>query len=78
MNGIWLSKLVDKYFEDYLIFIDQNYKVILSEEVKKDKNLFEELKKFEGKKISLPPNKDNYPNKEYLRLHMERKNKKNK
>ena len=75
-NGICLSKLVDKCFEDYLIFIDENYKVILSEEVKKDKNLFEELKKFEGKKISLPPNKDNYPNKEYLRLHMERKNKK--
>jgi len=46
--------------------------------VEKNSNLFEELKKFEGKKISLPPNKDNYPNKEYLRLHMERKNKKNK
>ena len=78
MNGICLSKLVDKCFEDHLIFIDENYKVVLSEEVKKDKKLFEELKKFEGKKISLPPNKDNYPNKEYLRLHMERKNKKNK
>ena len=78
MNGICLSKLVDKCFEDYLIFINEEYRVILSEEVKKDNNLFKELKKYDGKKISLPPHKDYYPNKEYLKLHMERKNKKKK
>ena len=43
---------------------------------KKNKKLFDQLKNFEEEKIFLPVNKDNYPDKEYLRLHMERKNKK--
>ena len=44
--------------------------------MKKDKELFDQLKKFEEEKIFLLINKKNYPDKEYLRLHMERKNKK--
>ena len=75
-NGIYLSKLVDKCFEDYLIFINEEFKIVINDEVKKDKELFDQLKKFEGEKIFLPINKENYPDKEYLRLHMERKNKK--
>ena len=75
-NGICLSKLVDKCFEDYLIFINEEFKIVINDEVKKDKELFDQLKKFEGEKIFLPINKENYPDKEYLRLHMERKNKK--
>ena len=75
-NGICLSKLVDKCFEDYLIFINEEFKILINDEVKKDKELFDQLKKFEGEKIFLPINKENYPDKEYLRLHMERKNKK--
>ena len=49
---------------------------MINDEVKKDKELFDQLKKFEGEKIFLPINKENYPDKEYLRLHIERKNKK--
>ncbi len=77
-NGICLSKLVDKCFEDYLIFIDDDYKIQLGNEIRRDKKLFAQLKNFEGKKISLPFKEEDYPNKKYLKLHREKKNKKNK
>lgn len=70
-NGICLSKLVDQCFENNLIFIDDNYRLQIREETKKDKNLFEELKKYEGERISLPKNKEFYPNKNYLKIHRE-------
>lgn len=68
-NGICLSKLVDKCFEDKLIIIDEEYKIRLSGKVQKDKKLFEELIKYEGKKLDLPQAKVNYPKKEYLKIH---------
>lgn len=70
-NGICLSKLVDQCFENNLIFIDDNYRLQIREETKKDKNLFEELRKYEGERISLPKNKEFYPNKNYLKIHRE-------
>ena len=54
-------------FENNLIFIDDNYKLQIREETKKDKNLFDELKKYEGERISLPKNKEFYPKKNYLK-----------
>ena len=72
-NGICLSKLVDQCFENNLIFIDDNYRLRIREETKKDKNLFDELKKYEGERISLPKNKEFYPNKNYLKIHRESK-----
>ena len=72
-NGICLSKLVDKCFEDNLIYIDDDFNVRLSERIKEDKSLFEELKKYEGQKIFLPINKNFRPKKEYLKIHRERK-----
>ena len=70
-NGICLSKLVDKCFEDNLIFIDDDYKLQFRSEIKKDQNLYEQLKIFENQKISLPLNKEFYPNKNYLKMHRE-------
>ena len=76
-NGICLSKLVDKCFEDKLIFIDDEYKLKIKEEVKNDKELYQQLKKFENIKINLPKNKDSRPKKIYLQKHREEaKNKK--
>lgn len=76
-NGICLSKLVDKCFEDKLIFIDDEYKLQIKEEVKNDKELYQQLKKFENIKINLPKNKDSRPKKIYLQKHREEaKNKK--
>ena len=52
---------------------DDDFKVRLSERIKEDKSLFEELKKYEGQKIFLPINKNFRPKKEYLKIHRERK-----
>ena len=71
-NGICLSKLVDKCFEDYLLFIDENYRIEVPQITKKDKELYAQLKTFIGKKIFLPKNKDYRPNKNYLRIHKEK------
>ncbi len=72
-NGICLSKLVDKCFEDKLIHIDDEYKLRINSSIKSDKKLLDQLKMYEGKKILLPVNKDVYPNKDYLRIHRNEK-----
>ena len=63
--------MVDKCFENNLIFIDDDYKVVISESAKKDKSLYEQLKIYEGKKIFIPKNKNAQPKKEYLKIHRE-------
>tara|TARA_Y100000389_G_scaffold61722_1_gene57778 strand:+ start:267 stop:983 length:717 start_codon:yes stop_codon:yes gene_type:complete len=68
-NGICLSKLVDKCFEDRLIYIDHNYKVQINTKIENDKKLLDYLRPFEGKKISLPVNKDQQPNIKFLEIH---------
>ena len=68
-NGICLSKLVDICFENNLIFIDDEYRVNLSDKVKQDKKLYKELIKYEGKKIHLPTQKILHPNKKFLEIH---------
>ena len=61
-NGICLSSLVDKCFEEGLIVIDTDYRLRVSKNLDNDKELRLYLNKFNGKKINLPKNKDNYPN----------------
>ena len=70
-NGLCLSQLVDKCFENNLIFIDDDYKVVISESAKKDKSLYEQLKIYNDKKIFIPKNKNAQPKKEYLKIHRE-------
>ena len=70
-NGICLSQLVDKCFENNLIHIDDEYKLVINKEAKADKQLYKQLKEYEGKKIFLPKNKNAQPNKEYLKIHRE-------
>ena len=67
-NGLLLSVLVDKLFDLGLIFIDNDYKVLFQEKIKKDEFLYQEIKKFEGRKIKLPERKYR-PNTEFLKFH---------
>ena len=71
-NGICLSKLVDKCFEDGIIKINKNYKVVLSEDIIKDAALFKDLKKYSGKKIKLPKIKKFQPNVDFLQTHWDK------
>ena len=66
-NGILLSKLVDKCYEDGLITIDTKFQIKLSPKIKNDQKLYSQLKSFEKKKITLPKDKSCWPAKENLR-----------
>jgi len=68
-NGICFSSLIDKCFDKGFLTINNDYKVILSPKIKKDKKLYLELSKFEKKRIKLPDDKLNYPALENLKSH---------
>lgn len=68
-NGICLSSLMDKAFDQGYITISTDFKVIISKKVKKDKYLDQELSKFNGNKIDFPSKKA--PDKEFLEWHKE-------
>lgn len=67
-NGLLLSLILHKCFDKGLISIDDNYKVIVSENIK-DKNLKNYLNELNNKKINLPVRKEYYPDKELLKKH---------
>ena len=69
-NGLLLSLILHKCFDKGLLSIDDNYKVLISTNIK-DENLRNYLHEFEGKKISLPVRKEYYPDKELLKKHRE-------
>lgn len=70
-NGICLSSIYDKAFEKGFLGIDDNYRVLISDELKKNvrKDYYEPFfGRFEGKTINLP---DRFlPNKEFLAIHL--------
>ena len=67
-NGLLLSLLIHKCFDEGIISIDDNYRVILSSRID-DNELLVYLKKYENKKINLPIRKDFYPDKDLLKIH---------
>lgn len=71
-NGICLSSTYDKAFENGLIGIDENYKILVSSKLKQEikKEYYQPFfGRFEGKVISLP---DKFlPNKDFLKKHLE-------
>lgn len=71
-NGICLSPLYDKAFDKGLIAIDENYKVLLSKEIKDrtTKAFYNDyFGRIEGKNIQLP--QKYLPKKEFLEWHKE-------
>ncbi|WP_226910159.1 HNH endonuclease [Marinilactibacillus psychrotolerans] len=66
-NGICLSSLMDKAFDQGYITISPDFKVIVSEKAKKDDYLNQQLKEYHGNKIKLPTN--NFPNEMFLNWH---------
>tara|TARA_B100001027_G_scaffold57249_2_gene38677 strand:+ start:5770 stop:7029 length:1260 start_codon:yes stop_codon:yes gene_type:complete len=70
-NGLLLSMLIHKCFDEGIISIDDNYRILLSDSIK-DKNLLDYLKKYENNKINLPIRKDFYPDRKLLKIHREK------
>lgn len=74
-NGICLSSIYDKAFENGFIGIDENYKILVSSKLKQKvkKEYYQPFfGRFEGKEMNLP---DRFlPNKYFLKKHLENKN----
>ena len=67
-NGLCMSLIIHKCFDEGLITIDQDYKIVLSSKIK-DVELSNYLSKYNGVKIKLPIKKEFYPDKKLLLLH---------
>ena len=67
-NGLLLSLVFHKCFDNGLISIDEDYKVLIGENIS-DKNLKVYLEEYRGKKIKLPIKKEFYPDQELLEQH---------
>lgn len=67
-NGLCMSLIIHKCFDDGLITIDQDYKIVLSSKIK-DVELLNYLSKYNGVKINLPIKKEFYPDKKLLLVH---------
>lgn len=67
-NGICLSSLLDKAFDQGFISLDNNFKVIISPKVHEDHELLNLLKIYEGKKLILGKIR---PEKSFLEWHRE-------
>jgi putative restriction endonuclease len=67
-NGLCLNSLHDKAFDKGFISFDENYRLILSSELRKKKNKY--FLELEGKKMTLP--KKFLPNLDFLKYHNER------
>jgi putative restriction endonuclease len=71
-NGLCLSKLVHKCFDEGLIVVDDNYLIRVSKKINNDEKLNNYLKQFDKKRIELPAHKENHPKKEYLKRHRDK------
>jgi len=67
-NGLCLNSLHDKAFDQGFISFDENYQVVISSELKNQKNKY--FSDLEGQKMTLP--KKFLPNLDFLKYHNER------
>ena len=67
-NGLCMSLIIHKCFDEGLITIDQDYKIVLSKSIKDDM-LLKYLSEYDGTKIKLPLKKEFYPDKDLLMIH---------
>jgi len=71
-NGIALNGLYDKAFDRYLISFDENFKLILSDRIKRQSNnkiIQQYFFRFENKKLEMPCRF--YPDRDALKAHRE-------
>ena len=71
-NGLCLSGTYDLAFDQHLISLDEDYRIIISGEIKEfysKQAVKDHFEKFQGKKIMLP--KSYLPKQEYLEVHRE-------
>jgi len=69
-NGIALCKLHHWAFDTGLFSIADDFSIIIEERIREDPN-YNEISKFEGKKIHLPLDKKLYPHSIFLKKHRE-------
>lgn len=69
-NGICLSPLYDRAYDKGYIGINEKYEILLSTEIKKkQKDSFIDFTILSGKKITMP--QKYYPNKDFLKFHLD-------
>ena len=67
-NGLCLSILLHRCFDNGLFSIDDDYKIIVSESIEDDV-ILNYLKQYENKKIKLPVRKQYNPDRKFLKEH---------
>ena len=70
-NGLCMSLIIHKCFDEGLITINQDYRLEVSKHIN-DKELLKYLENYKGKKIKLPVKKEYYPDKDLLLKHYEK------
>lgn len=68
-NGIALTPTLHRAFDNHLLSIDAEYRVVFSSAFKEDLNSSYAISQFEGRKILLPQDKRWYPSQEALEWH---------
>jgi putative restriction endonuclease len=70
-NGISLSPNIHRAFDRGLLSLDEEYRILVSNQIIEDNSNSHSIKKLEGQKIILPLNELHYPGQEYLSWHRE-------
>lgn len=68
-NGITLTPTLHRAFDRHLISIDDNYRVVVSKNLKEDPSSPFSLRQFEGKEILLPEREEWWPGREAIERH---------
>ena len=67
LNGICLSSLLDQAFDSGFISIDEQFRVCIADQAKRDPNLYSYLKQYEGHRLRVPQRYQ--PKQEFLVWH---------
>jgi predicted restriction endonuclease len=74
-NGLCLSATYDKAFDSSLITFDEDYRLVVSRDIRehyRNEHARELFEKREGQQIRMPNNADRWPLQKYLESHREK------
>ncbi len=74
-NGLCLSATYDKAFDSYLITFDEDYRLVVSRDIRehyRNEHASELFERREGQQILLPEKQERYPLQAFLKVHRER------